>query len=133
GQHGTWQGQHARSAKRGSGSPSTGQLQKLPPGPCPLRPAVVRLVTHRSPSLLSLLRPLRLLRLRTPHIQTDGAEVRHLIECMFAAQPADPAALAGDAAKRNVQLPVVGRIVDVHDPGAQALGEPESAAEIAGE
>src|SRR5439155_23424154 len=69
GQHGTRQGHYPRPAERGKGSPSTGQLEKLPPGPFRLGPAVVHLVTHRSPSLLRLSSPLRLLRLRSPRFQ----------------------------------------------------------------
>src|SRR3977135_2132687 len=61
----------------------------------------------------------------------DRLEVGHLLEREAAADASDTAVLARPAAKGQVRLPVVGRLVDVHPPHLQAIGKAQGAGEVA--
>src|ERR1700730_3785579 len=62
----------------------------------------------------------------------DGLEVGHLLEGEAAADASDAAVLACPAAKRQMRLPVVRRLVDVHPTHLESVGKAQGAREVAG-
>src|ERR1700674_135036 len=60
----------------------------------------------------------------------DRLQIGHLLECEPAADTSDAAVLAGAAAKWQMRLPVVGRLVDVHPAHLQAVGKAQRAGEV---
>src|SRR5665213_325801 len=62
----------------------------------------------------------------------DRLEVGHLLEGETPADPPNTAVLASAAAKRQVRLPVVGGLVDVHPTHLEVVGEAEGTGKVAG-
>src|SRR6266576_1943841 len=61
----------------------------------------------------------------------DRLQVCHLLEREPSSNPPDTAVLAGAAAKRQVGLPVVGRLIDVDPSHLKAVGKAKSAGQVA--
>ena len=63
--------------------------------------------------------------------QDDGLRLRERLEHGASADPSDAGARARSAAERQVALPVVGRLVDVHPACVDRLCEAQAAGEVA--
>src|SRR6266852_641871 len=68
---------------------------------------------------------------RVLYLDHDRLEVGHLLERESAADAPDAALLAGATAERQVRLPVVGRLVDVHPSGFESVREAQRPREVA--